>query len=37
MQEYNLRGLLILEQILIFDEEGVLSVMRPQGAQYPKW
>ena len=32
---YNQRGLLILERILIFDEEGVLSMMPPKAAQYP--
>ena len=29
------RGLLILERISIFDEEGVLSMMPPKAAQYP--
>ncbi len=35
MREHNLRGLLILEQILIFDEEGVLRVMATKLPQYP--
>ncbi|MDD6173576.1 MAG: hypothetical protein PUB86_04740 [Elusimicrobia bacterium] len=35
VREHNRRGLLILERILIFDEEGVLSVMPLKAAQYP--
>ena len=35
MREYSRRGLLILERILIFDEEGVLSMIPPKSAQYP--
>ena len=34
MREYSRRGLLILERILIFDEEGVLSMMPPKAAQH---
>ena len=35
MREYSRSGLLILERILIFNEEGVLSMMPPKAAQYP--
>ena len=30
VREHNRRGLLILERISIFDEEGVLSMMPPK-------
>lgn len=35
MRVYKWRGLLILERILIFDEEGVLRVMATKLPQYP--
>ncbi len=35
MRKCNWRGLLILELILIFDEEGVLRMMATKLPQYP--